>query len=611
MSSILNLATYRFVALDSLPQWREQILQRALQAGMRGTVLLGREGINIFAAGPEASTRDWFRWLTDQPPFAGMTAKESWSEQIPFSRMLVRLKREIISMGVPEVIPEKQTSARVTPDQLRQWLDEGQDVTLLDVRNDYEVQVGTFERAVPIGVDSFRDFPAAVDQLPPAMRDKPLVMFCTGGIRCEKAGPLMEAKGFRQVYQLDGGILAYLQHHGSAHYRGDCFVFDKRVALNGDLQPSGLGLCYACQAVLSAEDLQSPQYVAGQQCPHCLDRPEQTMRRLLDQRHEQIRAVSQPLPGSIPHDNVRPLNVPGRCDGLTILECLQTMHPHLGTAFWQQELGEGRILSGQRPIGADRRVRMGQRLGHLYRDVVEPDVNAAIELLWEDEAMVVVNKPAPLPMHPSGQFNHNTLQSLLNRVYAPQVILRPVHRLDANTTGVVVLAKSKAFARPLMQQFAQQQVQKTYLAMCHGHPPEDDFCCTLPVSRHKSAAGCRVTDPQGDPAETRFHVLARSGEEPPQSWLKVQPLTGRTNQIRVHLWALQLPIVGDPIYRPDQPLGSRQTLAVDAPPLCLHAWKLQFQHPVTGRALLFTAPPPSWAAAVGPLVAEDSRQPAG
>ncbi len=595
MPPILNLATYRFVALDNLPQWRDEILQRAQQAGMRGTVLLGREGINIFAAGPEGPTRQWFQWLTDQPPFAGMTAKESWSEQIPFSRMLVRLKREIISMGVREIVPEKKTSSRLSPDQLRQWLDEGKEITLLDVRNDYEVEVGTFDQAVPIGVDSFRDFPAAVDQLPDTLRDKPLVMFCTGGIRCEKAGPLMEAKGFREVYQLDGGILAYLQHHGAAHYRGACFVFDKRVALDGDLQPAGLGLCYACQAVLSPDDLQSPQYIAGKQCPHCIDRPGETMQRLLAERTEQLRQVSQPLPGSIPHDNVRPLNVPQRCDGMTVQECLVTLHPHLGEPYWQQELQEGRILRGQRPVQPQRIVRMGERLGHLYPNVIEPDVNASIELLWEDEAIVVVNKPAPLPMHPSGRFNHNTLQSLLNRVYAPQVILRPVHRLDANTTGVVVFAKSKAFASGLMQQFAQSSVRKSYLVLCQGRPVENNFQCTLPISRTKSAAGGRVVDPAGDPAKTEFTVLGHSDELREQTWLEARPLTGRTNQIRVHLWALGLPIVGDPVYLPQQQLGTLQTLAVDSPPLCLHAWKLQFRHPLTGQPFPISAPPPGWA----------------
>lgn len=597
MSAILNLATYRFVSLDGLPQWRQQIYQRAEAESMRGTVLLSREGINIFVAGPEASARRWFAWLTEQAPFQGMTAKESWSDEIPFNRMLVRLKREIISMGVDEIVPERRTSPKISPDQLRQWLDSGRELTLLDVRNDYEVEVGTFERAEAIGVDHFREFPAAIRRLPESLKEKPVVMFCTGGIRCEKAGPMMEQVGFREIYQLDGGILAYLEKHGSAHYRGDCFVFDKRVALDGNLKPSGLALCYACQAVLTHQDQQSPRYRPGENCPYCDQQRDRDMHQRIERLAEEVRRVTEVLPGSQPYDNLRPINVPLRCDGMTMVDCLASMHPHLGYEHWQGEFAQGRILQGRSPVAGDRIARVGQRYGHLFPGTTEPDVNANIGFVWEDESIVVINKPAPLPMHPSGRFNRNTLLSILSSIYLPKTVLRPVHRLDANTTGLVVLAKTKAIAGKLQRQFEAGRVVKTYLAECHGDAADDEFFCDAAISRTKTAAGARDVGDDGDPAWTDFRVLRRHHNpgDGKRTLVNALPRTGRTNQIRLHLWKLGLPIVGDPVYLREGRMGQLQTLAVDQPPLRLHAWKLKFRHPATDQSIQISAPLPDWA----------------
>lgn len=605
MSAILNLATYRFVSLANLPQWRQRIYERAEAESMRGTVLLSREGINLFVAGEEASARRWFAWLTEQLPFQGMTAKESWSDEIPFNRMLVRLKREIISMGVREIVPQQRTSPKIMPDQLRAWLDAGKDVTLLDVRNDYEVEVGTFERAQAIGIDHFRKFPAAIARLPDSLKEKPLVMFCTGGIRCEKAGPMMEKIGFREIYQLDGGILAYLQRHGSAHYTGDCFVFDKRVALNGDLKPSGLAQCYVCQAILTHEDQQSPRYQPGENCPYCDQGRDREMRDRIERLTQALRGATRVLPGSVPHDNVRPINVPLRCDRMTMVECLATMHPHLGREYWENEFAAGRVLQGRVAIAGDRVARVGQRYGHLFPNTIEPDVNADIGFVWEDESILVLNKPAPLPMHPSGRFNRNTLHSILSAMYLPQTVLRPVHRLDANTTGLVVMAKSKAIATKMQRQFEAGEVEKTYLADCFGWPPGDTFSCDAAISRMKTAAGARETDPQGDPALTDFRVLQRTGNAgvDAQTLVLALPRTGRTNQIRLHLWSLGLPIVGDPVYLPGRQLGELQTLPVGAPSLRLHAWKLRFVHPATGESIQLSASLPTWA---GDLRADDA-----
>jgi len=155
---------------------------------------------------------------------------------------------------------------------VRQWLDEGREVLLLDTRNRFEVGLGTFKGAADLKITSFSQFPQATEPLLEKWKDKPIVSFCTGGIRCEKAAPLLLKQGFRQVWQLDGGILKYFERCGGAHYEGECFVFDKRVALGPDLEPTGTAQCYACQAVLTPAEQQSPDYVFGEHCPHCVNR---------------------------------------------------------------------------------------------------------------------------------------------------------------------------------------------------------------------------------------------------------------------------------------------------------------------------------------------------
>jgi UPF0176 protein len=158
------------------------------------------------------------------------------SRSRPFRRMRVKIKREIIAFGVAGIAPGCYTSPRLSARELKQWLDEGRPVTLLDTRNNFEVQTGSFRNALPIGIDDFRDFPAAVYQLPDELKQQPVVTFCTGGIRCEKAAPYLERAGFENVYQLDGGILKYFEECGAAHFEGKCFVFDERVALDASLQ---------------------------------------------------------------------------------------------------------------------------------------------------------------------------------------------------------------------------------------------------------------------------------------------------------------------------------------------------------------------------------------
>ncbi len=268
--TIVNIAAYQFAELTDLHDLRSELRDLCQARELRGTILLSTEGINCFLAGVREQIDALLHRLRQIPGLESLKVKESFSTHQPFNRMLVKIKREIIAFGVPGIDPRKYTSRRLTANQLKQWLDEGKPVTLLDTRNEFEVQVGTFRNAVAIGVEDFRNFPDAVAKLPAAMKDQPVVTFCTGGIRCEKAAPLLEREGFKQVYQLDGGILKYFQECGGAHYDGHCFVFDQRVALDPALRETNLRQCFACQAVLTEADQQSPAYVAGVSCPRCL-----------------------------------------------------------------------------------------------------------------------------------------------------------------------------------------------------------------------------------------------------------------------------------------------------------------------------------------------------
>jgi RluA family pseudouridine synthase len=216
-----------------------------------------------------------------------------------------------------------------------------------------------------------------------------------------------------------------------------------------------------------------------------------------------------------------------------------------------------------------------------------------IELLHEDEALIVLNKPAPLPMHAGGRFYRNTLKYVLDEIYYPQKPL-PSHRLDANTTGVVVVARTRYFAGQIQPQFSQGQVEKVYLVRVHGHPLENELVCDAPISDTPGKLGLRTVDEAaGLSARTEFRVLKRLANG--ESLLEARPLTGRTNQIRIHLAHLNLPVRGDPAYRAGNVLGDSQTLSVNDPPLCLHAWRISFQHPLTQETVTFTAPPPPWA----------------
>ncbi|MDP6445843.1 MAG: pseudouridine synthase, partial [Pirellulaceae bacterium] len=591
MGQVLNVAAYKFVSLDSLDARRRELSRLSRRLRLRGTILLATEGINLFIAGRPEAVRELMAHLQSQDEFADLIGKESYSERQPFRRMLVKLKKEIIAFGVDGIDPARRTSPRIAATELRDWMSEGRDITLLDVRNDFEVEVGTFSTARAIGVDSFRDFPAAAKKLPDDAKRKPLVMFCTGGIRCEKAGPFLEDEGFEEVYQLDGGILKYFEECGADHYSGDCFVFDQRVALKPDLDATSRGLCFACQAILTPEDMRSPSYSEGVSCPYCHRADRLKMSEQIAARHVAIARFTDPLPGSQPYDNVRPFRVPEKYDGANLVDMLDDAFVYIPRDEWENACRLGCLERDGETLDAATIVRARDRLRHIEPQIVEPDVNANIEILWEDEAIVAVNKPAPLPMHPCGRFNRNTLVSILNSVYAPEK-LRVAHRLDANTSGVAVLCRRRSVAATLQPQFVGGSVQKTYLAGV-GHAPDvDRFSCSEPIGDTPLKAGLRVCDPAGLSAQTDFLVVERF--ETGGALLQVTPRTGRTNQIRIHLWNYGAPITGDPSYLPGGELGFVQTLPATAPPMQLHAWRLAFDHPTTGERLELEAPPPNW-----------------
>ncbi|MES2658499.1 MAG: sulfurtransferase [Verrucomicrobiota bacterium] len=594
MSAVTNISTYRFAELTGLKDLREELITFCKARELKGTILLSSEGINMFVAGAAESIDLLLERLRKISGLEGLEPKVSISEKQPFNRMLVRIKREIISFGMESIRPANYTSPKIAAAELKRWLDEGRPITLLDTRNDYEVKLGTFKGAVIPNINTFREFPDAVRKLPENLKDQPVVMFCTGGIRCEKAGPFMEQEGFRNIYQLDGGILKYFEEVGGDHYDGECFVFDQRVGVDPGLRETDYAICFACQAPLDAADQQDPRHIEGVSCPHCFKSAPEKMAARINFLHEKIALLTNPLPGSVLQENRRPVNVPAAYEGMTLLETLTGIFPQVSPEEWEARCDAGRFMNyGGTVRGKDHRVRGGERIVQVFPADVEPPVSTDIRILHEDEAIVVVHKPAPLPMHASGRFHRNTLQHILNEAYAPKYP-RPVHRLDSNTTGLVIFARTRHYCRLLQRQFLDGTVDKRYLVRVIGHPEQDTFFSDAPISAQPDVMGTRVIDEiDGLASRTDFQVLERCPDG--TTLLEAKLGTGRTNQIRLHLWLLGRPVMGDPAYLPDRRIGDRQTLDPDSPPLQLHAWKLSFLHPASGKEMVFETARPEWA----------------
>lgn len=274
LPQIVNIAAYKFVTFDDTVAQRPRFQALCTELALKGTILLSPEGINLFLAGTRSAVDQFLAFLRADARFADIPVKESFSEKQPFNRMLVRLKREIITMKHPLIKPELGRAPAVDAQTLKRWLDQGQDdqgkpVVMMDTRNAFEVDVGTFEDTIDYRIEKFSEFPAIVEREKEALNDKTIVTFCTGGIRCEKAAIHMKNIGYDSVYQLEGGILKYFEEVGGAHYQGDCFVFDHRTALNPQLQETETRQCFACRAVVTPREQLSPLYIEGQSCPHC------------------------------------------------------------------------------------------------------------------------------------------------------------------------------------------------------------------------------------------------------------------------------------------------------------------------------------------------------
>ena len=239
MASVLNVSAYLFTHLVDAPALRPVLRERAVTAGLKGTILLAEEGINLFLAGDADAVRGFVAELRRDSRFAALTTKESWSSTQPFGKMLVKVKREIIRMDHPTIRPAAGRAPAVAPATLQRWLaqgadDEGRDVVLLDTRNAFEVEYGAFEGAVDWRLERFTQFPDAAAAAAADLEGKTVVSYCTGGIRCEKAAIYLREVGIK-AYQLDGGILGWFEHVGGEHWTGDCFVFDEREALTPEL----------------------------------------------------------------------------------------------------------------------------------------------------------------------------------------------------------------------------------------------------------------------------------------------------------------------------------------------------------------------------------------
>ncbi|MDI7860444.1 rhodanese-related sulfurtransferase [Rhizobiaceae bacterium n13] len=285
----LVAALYHFASFPRFQSVREPLQTLCDEQGVKGTLLLAHEGINGTIAGPEAGIRAVLAWLRAQPEFAGLEHKESWASKMPFLRMKVRLKKEIVTMGVENIDPNHIVGTYVAPQDWNALISDPETI-VIDTRNDYETAIGIFKGAVDPNTKTFREFPDWVRNNT-GLHNKPkIAMYCTGGIRCEKATAFMKEQGFDEVYHLKGGILKYLEEvpPEESLWEGACFVFDERVSVTHGLEEGEHRLCHACRYPLTAEDTTSPKYEAGVSCPHCHDSRTDEDRLRYRQRQHQI-----------------------------------------------------------------------------------------------------------------------------------------------------------------------------------------------------------------------------------------------------------------------------------------------------------------------------------
>lgn len=288
MQTIIVCALYKFVRLDNHESLRLPLLELMLNERVRGTLLLATEGVNGTIAGSRQGVDKVLSWLQQVPGLANLDCKESLSTERPFKRSRVKLKKEIVTMGVEGIDPQNAAGTYVKPEDWNALISDPE-VLLIDTRNDYECEVGSFDGAINPHTDSFREFPAFAEKLD-RQKHKKIAMFCTGGIRCEKSTAYLREQGFDEVYHLKGGILKYLEKvpEDESLWRGECFVFDDRVTVNHQLQPGSYDQCHGCRRPITEADKQSEHYIAGAQCPKCCNEITEDQKHRFLEREKQM-----------------------------------------------------------------------------------------------------------------------------------------------------------------------------------------------------------------------------------------------------------------------------------------------------------------------------------
>ncbi|NKB33668.1 MAG: rhodanese-related sulfurtransferase [Pseudomonadales bacterium] len=292
--SVVVAALYRFAKFSDFESFREPLHKVMLEQGVRGTLLLAAEGINGTIAGSREGIDNVLDWLGKDERFAELVAKESYVDEIPFYRTKVKLKKEIVTMGVEDIDPNDIVGTYVDAKEWNDLLNDP-DVLLLDTRNKYEVEIGTFEDAINPKTDSFREFPDYVkENLDPA-KHKKVAMFCTGGIRCEKSTAYLKQQGFDEVYHLKDGILKYLEQvpEEQSKWQGECFVFDNRVTVNHQLEQGNYDQCHACRMPITEKDKQSEHFEKGVSCHHCYDTHSREQVKRYAERERQIQLAKE------------------------------------------------------------------------------------------------------------------------------------------------------------------------------------------------------------------------------------------------------------------------------------------------------------------------------
>lgn len=290
MTQIVVCALYKFVRLEKPQFFQQPLLDLMLARRVRGTLLLAREGINGTIAGGRLEVDTVLEWLRSYDEFSDLQCKESLAAELPFRRSRVKLKKEIVTMGVDTIDPAKSTGSYVNPSEWNQLISDPE-VTVIDTRNTYECEVGSFDGAINPGTDSFRDFPEYVRENLDRQTHRKIAMFCTGGIRCEKSTAYLKQQGFEEVYHLRGGILKYFEEvsEEESMWQGECFVFDDRVTVNHSLEKGSYDQCHACRRPITEEDKHSEHFTAGASCPRCYEDISADKKTRLLEREKQMR----------------------------------------------------------------------------------------------------------------------------------------------------------------------------------------------------------------------------------------------------------------------------------------------------------------------------------